>query len=338
MPTAENAKIQIELGRELVDFHALTDSGDHRYFTSDQADVFSGRSGYEPEVVPNGLVTGGAVTPANGNDTVQAGAASYNLAGATESIAADTSISVTRTDSAVNTYRINSILIESAQFTALAGTIGSAFSATRGAAGGPPLIPVDAVEVAQVRLTGTAAATVSADEIYTVPGQHAEWSNYPGFTVGNIGKGLAATVSAEENAHVKFDAVLPASHVGPTAKPVYAKVYEPILSDLGDSKDFKPVENTHSTSTSQYYGKTVGSTSTSLGQGGFTVRLVDGVTDQLVKEKDQVLTVKAFPDRTKAPYMLTQGKLGVTRTFPVGSQIEAACTVSAAEVTADFAS
>jgi hypothetical protein len=113
-------------------------------------------------------------------------------------------------------------------------------------------------------------------------------------------------------------------------------MYEPVMSDLSKTMDFKPVENTHSVASTQYYGGTVGARSSSIGQGSFTALLTTGVADDLIKEKDQILTVKFFPDRLKGQYVLTQGAIGVTRSFPVAGQIQAACTISAETISADF--
>jgi hypothetical protein len=66
--------------------------------------------------------------------------------------------------------------------------------------------------------------------------------------------------------------------------------------------------------------------------------LSDGVTDAIVSNKDDILTVRFYPDENKAPYILTQGKIGLGRTFPVGSQIQAAVTISAEAISAEFSS
>jgi CO/xanthine dehydrogenase Mo-binding subunit len=76
----------------------------------------------------------------------------------------------------------------------------------------------------------------------------------------------------------------------------------------------------------------------SIGQGGFTALMNDGLTDSLVAEKDQVLTVKFYPDENKSAYGLTQGKIGLTRTFPFDNQNQAEVTISAENPTAEFAS
>ena len=102
--------------------------------------------------------------------------------------------------------------------------------------------------------------------------------------------------------------------------------------------DFTPAESSHTVTSQEYYRGALASVSESVGQGGFTALLNDGLTDSIVGEKNQVITVKQFPDENKNPFSLTQGKLGITRTFPVANQIQAECTISAERGTAEFSS
>jgi hypothetical protein len=60
------------------------------------------------------------------------------------------------------------------------------------------------------------------------------------------------------------------------------------------------------------------------------------VGDSLCQDKGEVLTFKFFPDKNKAPYVLTQGTLGISRTFPVADQIQASCTITAETASAEF--
>ncbi|GAF96884.1 unnamed protein product, partial [marine sediment metagenome] len=99
--------------------------------------------------------------------------------------------------------------------------------------------------------------------------------------------------------------------------------------------DFVPAETTHSVSSTEIYSGTVGATSKSLGQGSFTAHLADGISDNLLALKDEVLWFKFKQDRLKNPYVLTQGTLGIARTFPAGASIVAACTISAEEAAVD---
>ncbi|PLX00485.1 MAG: hypothetical protein C0591_01075, partial [Marinilabiliales bacterium] len=70
MPNAKNALTYLESGRTLVDFTAMTDSGDSTVFTVSDL-IFSGKSGFEPDVRPNGVVSGSdLVTTHATNDTV----------------------------------------------------------------------------------------------------------------------------------------------------------------------------------------------------------------------------------------------------------------------------
>ena len=315
MPTAENAKLQYEGGQSVTAMTALTDSGDRTRFTSAAA-LWSQRSGYAPVIRPNGLLTGGAVSTHSTDNTVTVAAMTLNLNGV---VAAVNAAAPTITRPATAVAKVCSVTVNaSAAVAVVAGTDGAttAFSETRGAAGGPPLIPVDSVEIAQVRMTTSAAGKVSATEIYQVVGLHTERADFPLYTV------------AYDTGSVSFLSALEAIHTGPAPKKVFASYAAPIFADVALASDFVPPETTHSVSSTPIYGTTLGSASSTLGQGAFVAYLNDGVSDALVSLKNQILWFKFFPDRYASPYLLTQGKLGISRTFPAGDSIQAACTIS----------
>ena len=317
MSTAENAKLQYEAGQNATAMSALTNSGDETTFTSG-ASLWSGKSGYAPVVRPNGLLTGGAVTVHADNDKVTVAALTCNLQGVVTSVAAGTG---TITRPASDKAKVCSITINSSGAIAVvAGTDGSGttFSETRAAAGGPPLIPVDSIEIAQVRVTTSAAGAVAASQIYQVVGSHCERADFPLWTV-NYDEGSVTFLDA-----------LPEIHTGTVPKKVYASYAEPIFADVALASDFVPTETSHSVTSTQVYGTTLGATSSTLGQGTFTAYLENGVSDALVSLKNQNLWFKFFPDRYATPYLLCQGKLGISRTFPAGDTIQAACTINAA--------
>jgi hypothetical protein len=197
----------------------------------------------------------------------------------------------------------------------------------RGAAGGPPLIPVGSIEIAQVKFTASASGMIASSEIFQVPGSSQERYDYPVWNEDPF------------TGRITFASALPSIHVGSpaTIKAVYAEVYEPIFADVDPVVDFVPPETTHSVSSTPVYGGAVGASSESLGQGSFRAFLKDGVSDALVGLKNQILFFKLFPDRNKAAYLLTQGKLGISRTFPASDNIAAVCTISATEKTVEVA-
>jgi hypothetical protein len=86
----------------------------------------------------------------------------------------------------------------------------------------------------------------------------------------------------------------------------------------------------------QVYGGTVAASSKTLGQGGFSIKLADGITDGLVSEKDQILTIKFYQDENKTPYVLTQGAIGMARTYPAGDHVQADITISSEIASAEF--
>lgn len=325
MATAENAKLQYEAGQNVVAMAALTDAGDGLNYAGAAA-LWSRRAGYAPVVRPNGLLTGGAASGTATNNQVACAALTCNLQGVVTAVGAGNT-TITRPATAVS--KVNSLTVNAAGALAMvAGTDGAsvAFSEVRGAAGGPPLIPVDSVEIAQIRVTSNSAAPIAAAEIFQVVGLHQERADFPPYDV-NYREGK-----------VTFLAANPAIHTGPVAKKVFASYATPIFADVSLASEFVPPETSHSVSSTQIYGGTMGSSSSSLGQGSFTAYLNNGVTDGIVALKNQILWFKFFPDRYASPYILAQGKLGIARTFPAANSVQAACTISAEQVASEVAS
>lgn len=329
MATAKDALLQYEAGQNATAMSLLTNSGDEITFTSAAA-LWSGRSGYAPVIRPNGLLTGGLVTVDNAgaNNVVDVAALTCNLAGVVTSVSAG-SVSITRPATAV--AKINSVTVDSSGALAMvAGTDGAdtTFSETRAAAGGPPLIPVGSIELAQVRVTSDTAAPITAAQIFQVVGLHRERADFPLYTV-NYGPTIVDGVQTKAGGSVSFLSALPEIHTGPTPKRVYASYSSPIFADVALASDYVPSETSNSVTSTQVYGATIGSAASTLNQGTFTAYLTNGTTDPLVLLKNATLWFKFFPDRYATPYILDQGVLGVARTFPVADQIQAACTVSA---------
>jgi hypothetical protein len=340
MATAENAKIQIETGQTPVAYAVMTDSGDHKIHTISGGTIWSGKSGYTPNVRPNGIVSGrNILTTHASNDKVTIAAFTGYSKGVLKSVSA-TAAAITRAGTAARAQVHSVTMASDGSIAIVEGTISAdqTFSETRDAAGGPPYIPANDVELGQVRVTTGTAAVIDADEIYQVVGTHTERYDYPLWSESNVGEGESAASAAKKNAFIEFASALPAIHTAAAYKQVFMSYYTPILSDQQRALDYTPVENSHTVSSTQYYRGTVGAVSSSIGQGGFTALLDDGTTDALVSEKDETLTVKFFPDENKTAYQLSQGKIGLTRSFPVDNQNQATITISAENVTAEFSS
>jgi hypothetical protein len=338
MGTAKNSKILIELGQTLTDFTLMSDAGDAQVFFLSGVDLLSKKSGFEPDVRPNGIVSGrNLLSAGTTNDTCRVAAFTAYSLGAEQSPSA-TNVTSVRATTGGYAKIISVTMGTDGSIDKVAGTEGANFSETRNAAGGPPYIPVDDVELGQIRITGSTAAALTADDIHQVVGTSAERFDYPAWTVNTIGDGEQAETVKQKNAYIKTDAALPGAHTGGAAKRIYTKYYEPVFSELTRTLDFAAAEESHTVTSQEYYRGTIGSVSATLGQGSFTALLNDGITDALIGEKNQVITVKYFPDENKAPYALTQGKVGLERSYPFDNQIQADVTISAETQTAEFSS
>lgn len=331
MSDASNAKISYESGQNVVSFVALTDQGDHKDFQSADP-LWSNKAGYEPDVKPNGLATGGAVSVAasDSNDVVDVAAATAYLAGVLETVVADDDLAIARPTASHVKYSIT--ILANKSLSAVKGAESTSFSTTRGAAGGPPYILPTSIEIAQVWLSSATPAQITAAEIKQVIGTHCERYDYPTWEEArfNVSGGVIG------NAGIVFSSALPLIHdvtgspVVPIPKAVYAQYYEPEFTDVPKADAFVPPETTFSVSSKQIYGMTLGSSSSALNQGAFTAYLNDGIADGILASKGANLFFKFFQNRFNSlPYILTQGILGISRTFPAGDQITAACTVSA---------
>lgn len=325
--------IEYESAASQQSFAALTDSGDHTVFTATST-PWSQASGYEPVIGPYGVIDGGAVIPAvgAGNNNVDAAAVVLMAPGMTGAsattgritVAADTDLTCTR-GSSTNTHIINSITVNSSgAYAVVAGTATTAHSETRGASGGPPFIPVGSIEVAQVRLTSITAAPITADEIYQVAGTHQERYDYPVYSVDYL------------RGKITFSAALPLIHTGSVAKSVRVRVATPVFAEIANSRDWVPAETSNTTNSESYYDGEVGSVSSSLGQAGFTAALQSGVTDGILSKIGQKLIFRFKPSRSGSAYQLTQGVLGVARTFGVKSSPQGSFTVSPEQASVDF--
>lgn len=337
MAALNNSAIDYESGQSQQPFAAMTDSGDQTTFTL-ASKPWSSAPGYEFAVVPYGLATGGAVTPAvsASNDVIDMAAATVYMPGATGastttgllSVVSGYDISITRGGSGQE-YMINSLTVDSSGnktvVTAASGHA-SAFSETRGAAGGPPFIPVGSIEVAQIRTTASGSAAISSDEIFQVVGVHQERYDQPVWSETPL------------EGKITFASALPAIHTGGVPKSVRARVATPIFAELPRTKDWVPAETSNTVNSEQYYDGPIGSTSSSIGQASFTISLGDGVTDALLSKKGQNIIFRFRPDKNKTAYQLTKGIVGISRTYPVGGHPTATVTVSADKASVDFAS
>ncbi len=319
MATAENARLNVEAGQNFVPMEQMVDSGDNTIFTLTGGEAkLSAADNTSILVRLDGLTTGGVISPGVAADTINVSSGVYNLGGAPFTAPASVALAVARGGSSHIIYSIT--LDADNVYEVIAGTTSTSFVETRGDAGGPPYIPVDTIEVGQVRYSSLTPAVVLDSDIKQVTGQHVERSTAPLFTVEN------------STGNVTFISALQASHTGDTTRDVWIEYSTPIFSEVADASDFVPPETSDSSTSTQVYGRTVSAVSSTLNQGTFSALLSNGISDLVVQQKGQTLWFEFFPNRfTTTDKIFTQGKLGIARTFPADDLISAACTVTSEE-------
>ncbi len=323
MPTSDNAKLEYEATQSLVAFVALTDSGDQTEFNS--ADNFwSNRSGFTPDVKPDGVATGFKITPDALADKIDIAAGTLYQSGVLQEVGLADAEAVVRPS--ISPYIKYSITVTDGQLIAvLPGTEhASAFSTVRAADGGPPLIPVGSVEIGQVWMSSLTPAVITTAEIKQVQGNSQERYNYPGWTQ----KRINVTDGVASGAGVEFVAALPASHTGAIPKAVFAEYYTPEFAELPKSEGFAPAGNTYSTTSTQVYNGTIGASSSTLNQSTFTFYPEDGISDASLALEGENLFFRFHQNRLNEPYIIEQGIFGIAQTFPAADSVQVSATVS----------
>lgn len=322
MSISDDAIIYYETSQDFVSMTELTDSGDNQLFESVD-NLWSNRSGFKASVKPDGVITGFKISPAATADQSDIALGTAYQGGEERTVVAVSSLDIPRPTT--NNYKIVSVVLDDSQDIGIAeGTEGTSFSTTRGAAGGPPFIPVGQIELGQIKYSSTTSAVITTSEIKQVTGSSIERYNSPVWTQmnSNVDSGVLG------KAGVQFTSALPAIHTGGLPKKVYAEYYTPVFTELIDSTDFVPAETTHSSTSQQVYGRTLGGSSSTLNQSSWTFYPTDGISDPIFLLKNLELWFKFKQNRLDDPYILQQGKFGVSRTFPSSTLASASATVT----------
>ncbi len=324
---ASDSKVIAELGAVLYDYEAMTDV-DHKYFkVATEGRIFSMVGAQKPLIRPDGQLTGLKVKPAvsGGDDKVDLEKGTAWINGALVTLSADaTDLTITR--GTTQNYTIHSIDLTSAAAGAVVdGTEGASHTETRGAAGGPPLVPTSSIECGQVRVTNKTAAPITEDEIFSVPNQHRELASYPVATVHPMGidgilKGTAL---------VEFSEELPLIHTGPVAKEVHARYYNPNFAQIPEASEFRPPRDTATQSEDSTYDGPRAATKWGRGTGSFNC-LHDGTGNAIIMQvKGTTRAIKFYPDKYLSGHWLMMGSLGIADEYPAGANMRATVNLGA---------
>lgn len=217
--TGQYAQVKSEVSFLTRTKHALTPEADNKTFDSGQE---LWKRNPKPNILVSGIRGGCSVNPTANVDEVQVGSGAMNFDGVQSNVSADASVTVSRPVSGSNVI-VNAIVIDSAgAITNLAGAEGTDGGA-RGAVGGPPLIPVDRLLIAEVKLGDAASAVVATGEINTSVMERAD---RPSYDIDYI------------NGKIVFSRALETIHTGTVPRTVYAGYDFSLLEVIGHMDDW----------------------------------------------------------------------------------------------------
>lgn len=322
---ATNAEIQVEISTTNKGNVELLDLGSSRLEYGIAADtLWSLRDEFAPVVRPNGLINGGKFTPTASNDEFTIAQVSAYIGGALVT-AASTTKTITR--DATDGYMTFSVTLNaSGTITVTAGDAdASALSTTRGAAGGPPLIPVDEVEIGQIKIDSTTAAVIQDTEIFDsttgIIDTHFERFDFPVFTV------------VPTRGKVVFESALPTIHAGNVAKKIFAKYAMPNLSVIQEATNFVPPTVTDTlNSVTIYRGKQIGEQNSSLNGGSFQMMLNDGITDPIMIVDGDNVVIKFYPNRFQDQHLLGHARIRIPQQYDPTTSIQSTISLTPAAV------
>lgn len=329
--TGANASVQVELGSVSYPMAELSSVSSpaadvNKKFLS-LAEYMSDLSELQPEVRLDGVRSGLVITPGSGFNEVDISAGEIYLSGNLVEVSAATVTGLTR-PTTTGEILVSAITVDGAgSFTVTPSTEGAS-STTRGAAGGPPFIPVDEVLVGYVAMTYY-DGSASGEKVVTAG------------EIDSYSKEYAAIPSAKVNYYdedqevgtIELANVLPEIHAATAAGPgtavrnVYASYYEPQFEEVPDAKDFSFDEDVSTYKSKAYKDASeetaVGTPSWSGSFDAYWTR----VEDILNLVKGSKRWIKHYPDSDLTDHWAGRAVLKVGRQSPVDDNMMASVTL-----------
>lgn len=321
--SGKDAKVLVELGFTNYSMSALSsvsspsDVVNKRFVTS--ATFMSPVT--DPVVRLDGVRTGCKVSVSTTVNAIEVAAGTYYLKGSSYSLAATTVTSISRPTSSGNVIVTALSVDSSGTVNKTAGSEGTP-SSTRGAAGGPPYIPVDQVLIGYVNaeytsvsggaVFGTSEIDDESKEYYDIPGYQFKWYE-PDYEK----KGCIEFYTALETIHNNS-----ADGTGDdVTRNVYASYHDANFEEIPDARDASLSEDM-STIAGRSYGDSYAEKSLDVPEWGGSVDVFwSDVDDIFDKIKNTKRWVKVYPDRDNDRYYAGVAIMKISRTVPVSDNM-----------------
>lgn len=323
----KDGKVEVELGLTTYGMSALSSvsspSADVNKKFLSSAERFTALDDYEPIVRLDGIISGCELSIlSSSNNAVEISAGSYYLQGSKVTIVATTAESLARptVNGQVLTTAIS--MDSNGLITKTPGTEGTT-SITRGAAGGPPFIPVDEILLGYATLGYKATSVGAVVESTEIDNASKERSSIPGYKV---------IYHDEDNSVgiIEFDVALDSIHTGSVTRNVYSQYWGPAAYvSIGDAKDIT-LDEPPTVQTSQAYGDDYARSAigTKTWTGGFDFyfsNVKDSIID-LIKNSKRWL--KFYPDKDNTEHLTGRAIIGASHSIPVDDTMNGSVTLT----------
>jgi hypothetical protein len=295
--TGRKGKITTELGKTTYTQDALSSvtvpAADVNKKFEGSAERFSGIEGNEPIVYLDGVESGCNISISATANAYDVSAGTFYIKGTSYSLSASTANTSLTRPTVDGNITVNAISVDtSGSLTVTAGSEGTT-STTRGAAGGPPFIPVDEVLLGYITLGFTSVSgglVVTASEL---DNDSKEYTYLPGYKV-------IYHDTAESKGLINFDAALNAIHTGSVTRNVYATYYAPLSwVEISDSKDAVTTSDQSTVKSQAYDDDTEGTSMGIKSWSGSFDYYDDKVSATMLRELDETRKrwFRFYPDR-----------------------------------------
>jgi hypothetical protein len=333
--TGKDVLIEVEVGTNYYPMAALSTVSSpasevgKKFETS--AEFLSAQEDLEPVVRLDGVVSGLTLSPGSGYNEVDYSDGSVYIKGNTVNVTAGTITDLLR-PTVAGQVRVTALTVDENGTVNKTAASAGASSTVRGAAGGPPFLPVDEVLIGYITMSyyggsASGASTIAASEINdetreraTIPSYEIMYHDGSGSNPTNVGA-------------IRFATALPLIHAATAAGPgtnrrnVYCSYYAAEFEQVPDARDFSFDEDV-ATVRSRAYMDASEETSISIPSWSGTGSVYfDRVSDLMTLIKNSKRWIKYFPDQDNTDYWAGRAVMKVSRNLPVDDNLMATLTI-----------
>jgi len=335
--TGKDTKIEVEVGTVFYPFNELTtvsspvaDVG-KKFATS--ATYISDQEDLQPQVRLDGVITGFVITPGSSNNQVQVSAGELYLAGVSISVTAVDVDDIIR-PLVSGQVRVTALTVDSSgNINKTRGTEGST-SATRGAAGGPPFLPINEILIGYITASyyqgsASGATTITTAEINS---ESKERSFIPSAKI-IYHDGDSNNYAGENVGVVELGTVLPLIHAAVVAGPgtnrrrVYAQYHDAEFEEIPDSKDYSFNDDIGTVKSKAYQDLAEETSLTTPMWSGAGSNYWEDIDDLLELIKNTKRWVKFYPDKDETAHKSGRAVIKVSKTMPLEDTMSASITL-----------